>query len=206
MFSTSQGNFPSRGVKLRIRSAALRAPSRAAPLLRHCVPRTTELSSSSPLALSTMSSPDTHSMIPPAPEPPAASSGAAPPADQISATCGGGVPHRSRTDDRASQHVHVSVRVGPCAVSSSGAVPHVGDHAWKQGARCVCPSSPCAIGGGGVRVRIPPGARVWFECPSCGLLFGSVADFGRHECGAPGSGGVGGSPRTCTSGRASSRT
>jgi len=152
-----------------------------------------------------MSSSGTHSMIPPAPEPSAPSSGTAHPADEFCSTCRA-VLHRSRTDDPASQYVHVSVRFGPWAVSSSGgAVLHVGNHR-KLGARCMCPSAACTSGEGGGRVRIPSGARVWFECPSCGLLFGSVADFDRHDCRAQGSGGVVASSGMATSGTASSRT
>jgi len=174
--------------------------------LRHFVRGSTELLPSPEQVLCTMSSSGTHSKMPPAPEPSAPSSGASHHADEFCSTCGA-VLHRTRTDDPASQYVHVSVRFGPCAVSSSGgAALHVGNDAWQLGARCMCPSALCTSGEGGGRVRIPPGARVWFECPSCGLLFGSVADFDRHDCRSQGSCGAVCSSGMATSGRGSSRT
>ena len=164
-----------------------------------------ELPSSPLQVLSTLSSSGTHSTTPPAPEAPAPALAATRSGDVLCSACGGVLDH-NRFDDPPSQHVRISIRVGHCAVSSSGALLHVGDDPWKLGARCVCASAACINGGGGGRVVIPPGARVWFECPSCGLLFGSVADFGRHDCAAQRCGGVGGSSGNSASGRAASRT
>ena len=95
----------------------------------------------------------------PAPETHTPASAARLPADGFFPMCGG-VLHHHRTDDPALPHVHVSVRIGPLAVRSSGEVIHVGDVAWKLGARCVCASCAISNEAGGSRFLVPPGARV----------------------------------------------
>jgi len=118
----------------------------------------------------------------------------------------GGAPHCMQPDASGSHHVQVSICIGPGAVPRSPAVIHRGDGVWQLTARCGCVTAACSHSAGRDRVIIPAGARVWFECPCCGLLFGSVADFGRHDCAFERGGGVGGSSESAASGVAASRT
>jgi len=74
---------------------------------------------------------------------------------------------------------------------SSGASPQstgVGDNAWANGysARTspggASASLTTAAGRVPVAVVVPPGARVWFECPRCGCHYRSGDDYVAHVC------------------------
>ena len=74
---------------------------------------------------------------------------------------------------------------------SSGASPQstgVGDNAWaddysartRPGGASASPTS--AAGRVPVAVVVPPGARVWFECPQCGCHYRSGDNYAAHVC------------------------
>jgi len=74
---------------------------------------------------------------------------------------------------------------------SSGASPQstgVGDNAWADGysarTRPGGASASPTSGAGRVPVAVvvPPGARVWFECPRCGCHYRSGDDYVAHVC------------------------
>jgi len=158
-----------------------------------------------PVFRPTMASTAPHSSTrlahPPPPTAPAAPHATA----EVCPRCGG-APRLMQPNVPGPHHVHVSICGGPGAVYVSPAVVHCGDDVWKLPAPCGCAPAVYSHSTGQDRVFIPPGARVWFECPCCGLLFGSVADFGRHDCASESGVGVGGSTASATSDRAASRT
>jgi len=161
-------------------------------------------SHSFPVVPETMGSTASHSSTPLRPPSPSTAPAAPYAAAEVCPRCGG-APHCMQPDASCSHYVQVSICVGPGAGPRSPNVIHWGDGVWQLTTRCGCVTAACSHSTGRDRVIIPAGARVWFECPCCGLLFGSVADFGRHDCASERGGGVGESSESAASGVAASR-
>jgi len=105
-----------------------------------------------------------HSSTPLRPPSPSTAPAAPHPAAEVCPQCGG-APHSMQPNSSVSHYAQVSIYVVSGTVPRRPVVIYLGDSVRQLTARCGCVNADCSHSIGRDRFSIPPGARIWYECP-----------------------------------------